>query len=274
MRKLSLFIEQAAKGLAPFDWELRNKANIQRLYYIKGGTGSIIGKDGSEESFKAGKVYIFPSNLTYHFITDRDDRVDHIYMDFYSTPPIVAPEPLVYDIQKDSAPDRLIRAIDSILIGRRPEEGRHDGYRQHDELPMLYGDMNEAEPGSENEYMMLIYSMLLSLLTMLSYIKELPVSDDEVVNEALDKIRARCAEPLSVSMLAAEAGFEVNHFIRRFRKVMGTTPYAYLRDYRLARAVSLTACGATLSEAAAKTGYENASSLSRAISSKKKTSRG
>lgn len=273
MRKLSMFIEQAAKGLAPSDWELRNKANIQRLYYIKGGTGSIIGKDGSAESLRAGTVYVFPSNLTYRFTTDRDDRIDHIYMDFYSTPPIVAPEPLVYDIQKDSAPERLIRAIDSILVGRRPEEGRHDGYRQHDELPMLYGDMNAAEPGSMNEYMMLIYSMFSSLLAMLSYIRELPVSDDEVVNVSLEKIRARFAEPLSVSRLAAEAGFEVNHFIRRFRKVMGTTPYSYLRDYRLSRAISLTACGATLSEAAAKTGYENVSSLSRAISSKKKPNR-
>lgn len=54
-------------------------------------------------------------------------------------------------------------------------------------------------------------------------------------------------------------------FIRRFRRVVGQTPYAYLRTYRLALARQALASGDTLTQAAEKVGYQDAASLSRAL---------
>jgi len=68
-----------------------------------------------------------------------------------------------------------------------------------------------------------------------------------------------------VSDLSTRAGFEQNYFIRRFKNVMGVTPYAYLRSYRLLKARELMAGGCTVARAAELVGYENASSLSRAL---------
>jgi hypothetical protein len=59
----------------------------------------------------------------------------------------------------------------------------------------------------------------------------------------------------------------IDHFIRRFRRAMGQTPYAYLRTYRLALAKQAIASGNTLTQAAEKVGYQNAASLSRALRS-------
>lgn len=70
---------------------------------------------------------------------------------------------------------------------------------------------------------------------------------------------------VSINDIAAEQGFDVSYFIRRFKRVMCVTPYVYLRTYRLMRARELLADGASLERAALEVGYENASSLRRAL---------
>ena len=46
---------------------------------------------------------------------------------------------------------------------------------------------------------------------------------------------------------------------------MGTTPYAYLRAYRLIKATELIAGGMSIASAAAMVGYESPAALSRAL---------
>ena len=94
-----------------------------------------------------------------------------------------------------------------------------------------------------------------------------PFYTDEVVSETLRRIWSDYASPLHISELAAAVHLEENHFIRRFRRAMGQTPYAYLRTYRLALAKQAIASGNTLTQAAEKGGYQNAASLSRALRS-------
>ena len=69
--------------------------------------------------------------------------------------------------------------------------------------------------------------------------------------------------------LALEAGFAPNAFIRHFKRVMGQTPYAYIKDYRLMKATELLSQGVTVARAAELVGYENGSSLSRALAEKR-----
>lgn len=85
------------------------------------------------------------------------------------------------------------------------------------------------------------------------------------MSAALRRIWEDYAAPLRVSELAAEVHLEENYFIRRFRRVMGQTPYAYLHTYRLALARQALASGDTLTQAAEKVGYQDAASLSRAL---------
>ena len=104
-----------------------------------------------------------------------------------------------------------------------------------------------------------------ALLSRLDAQHPLPFASDGAVCETLDYISRNYMNHVSINDIAAEQGFDVSYFIRRFKRVMCVTPYVYLRTYRLMRARELLADGASLERAALEVGYENASSLRRAL---------
>ncbi len=63
-----------------------------------------------------------------------------------------------------------------------------------------------------------------------------PTADERRVTRAIRLIEARAEEALGLDVLAEEAGMSRYHFLRRFRRVTGRTPYRYLLDLRLRRA--------------------------------------
>lgn len=63
-----------------------------------------------------------------------------------------------------------------------------------------------------------------------------PAADERRVSRAIRLIEARADDALGLDALAAEAGMSRYHFLRRFRRVTGRTPYRYLLDLRLRRA--------------------------------------
>lgn len=268
MRKLTFFIDQAAKGLAPPDWWQNNRYNIQRLFYIKGGKGYIVDENGRHTQFIPGKIYVFPSNIYHNFMTGNEDCIDHIYFDFYSTPPIVSMSPLIYDVPPDSALESIVETLDRLLPDRLPGGARHDQIWSHTSIPRDFTRIANAPHKSNEEFKQIIYSLFDTLINLLSYERELPLSDDREINEVLEKIRKCYNEDLSVAKLAADSGFEVNYFIRRFRKIVGVTPYSYLKSYRLAKAQEFYSLGYTMAQVAEMVGYEDASSLSRAMKTK------
>lgn len=107
MERLGLEIISADSRKTPAVWHQSSIANMQRLYYIKRGTGYICREDGGRIPFEKNCIYIFPHNLSPNFVAEPSDPVDHIYFAFFSTPPIIAPQPLVYRV----APQSLSRAL-------------------------------------------------------------------------------------------------------------------------------------------------------------------
>ena len=242
MQNIELSIHQAFRGLAPRDWRLSKSVNIQRLYYIINGTGFM--RANGLKPLHPGFFYLFPSNLHQEFQSDLTDPINHIYFDFYSTPPIIAPEPLFWDA-RDGTAAALAAFLGCSLTERT---------------------MNIGEGNPADAYQQLVVELLRISLMTLSGIRPIPYMTERIVSDTLSFIRENCDRPLRVSDMAARLGFEENYFIRRFRTLTGTTPYAYLKLFRLNRARTLIASGKTLAESAPLVGYENASSLSRALS--------
>ena len=234
-----LYINVCGIGSPPSGgWYLSKDVEVQRLYYIYGGTGQYTGGDGQMHHFQAGHLYLFPYNLRDHFVSNEDDPIRHLYFDFLSTPPVIASEPFVLD---SSGYHHLLEALNLAknLVT--------DGGNKH----------LHKEP--------LRTHLLRLLLTLIDEIQPIPYSSDATVCQTLAAIQSQYARPLTVIQLAREAGFEGNYFIRRFRSVMGLTPYAYLRNYRLMQARRLLNTGVSMAAAASQVGYESAASLSRAL---------
>ena len=248
MEEISLTIRSASSTKTPIPWYQPSDVNIQRLYYIKGGRGYIVRADGTKELFQKGCIYIFPHNLKQQFEADPEAPMDLVYFDFFSIPPIIAPQPLVYPVEEDSAVAAAFRFLDQLLREFR-QENKVEWERQK--------QINRAA--------------LEMILQMLDSQREIHFLRDQTVFQALEYIHEQYSTALSVEELAIEAGFAPNAFIRRFKRVMGQTPYAYIKDYRLMKASELLTQGLTVARAAELVGYENGSSLSRALAAKRLT---
>ena len=232
----SLQISTFGQGTAPPGWALANSTEMQRLYYIKGGTGRYLCADGRYAAFRRGCFYLFPYNFHACFQSSAADPIDHVYFDFVSMPPVLAAEPLCIP-----AETKTLAHLAQLLTDTTA------GY-----------DRSDYDTG---------HALLTLTLRLLNEESTIPFYADEVVSETLRRIWEDYAAPLRVSELAAAVHLEENYFIRRFRRAMGQTPYAYLRTYRLALARQALASGDTLAQAAEKVGYQDAASLSRALRS-------
>ncbi len=87
--------------------------------------------------------------------------------------------------------------------------------------------------------------------------------DRMVVRNVIELIRARFAETLRVSELAAAAGMSVFQLIGLFRRTVGTTPHVYLTHVRLNAACRFLRQGHSIAESAAAVGFCDQSALTR-----------
>ena len=87
------------------------------------------------------------------------------------------------------------------------------------------------------------------------------------INRVMDYIDAHIAEPLDLSVLAAEAHFSQFHFHRLFVVMTGETPVGFLQRIRLEKAARYLQMndGMPISEIAVCCGFSDASSFSRAF---------
>lgn len=238
MLPISLQLSTFGQGTVPGKWVLAQPIEMQRLYYVLGGRGSYQLPNGCSVPFCEGCFYLFPYHFPARFFSDPAEPLDHVYFDFVSMPPVLADSPLHHPSKSPA-----LQALATLL--------------------------KETTKGHNRTDFDCGYALLNLTLTLLQREMEIPFRTDPIISEALTLIWTQYGQPLSVSEMAASVHLEQNYFIRRFKTLMGQTPYAYLRSYRIARAKELLHAGATLAQAAEQTGFQTAASLSRALHSVK-----
>ena len=89
---------------------------------------------------------------------------------------------------------------------------------------------------------------------------------DRQIGRAMELIHRSPEQPWSVETLAAEVGMSRSRFAERFRQLVGTSPAAYLSDWRLQKALSLLdGPRCQIKQVASQTGYQSAAAFSRAF---------
>jgi len=79
-------------------------------------------------------------------------------------------------------------------------------------------------------------------------------------------VEARFDQQITLEDMAAAAGISKFHFAREFKARTGLSPVAFLRGYRVVRAMDeLVSSTERISEVAAAAGYQNAAAFSRAF---------
>jgi transcriptional regulator GlxA family with amidase domain len=88
---------------------------------------------------------------------------------------------------------------------------------------------------------------------------------DPPLRHVLDQIQSRYQEPLDNESLGRLSGWQRQHFIRRFKAAIGLTPHRFLIRQRLHQASLLLLAGASVSQAARKSGYADLKPFSKAF---------
>lgn len=90
----------------------------------------------------------------------------------------------------------------------------------------------------------------------------------EKLKKVLLFIQEQYASPISVREAAKLCSFSPSYFEKLFRELMGTSFTQYLKDYRLEAAAQLLDTGLSVTEAAARCGFDSPSYFTRAFSAK------
>ena len=248
MTELSFLITCASMCEAPSPWQITENENPQRIHYVIKGSGSVSFDNGVVVPLEKGKLYLLPSNLRPTFHSDEADRIYHIFFDFYTSPPIISNKPLIYDVKENSALKKQLEFAEAFLTS------------DIDDL-RNFRRLHSAPSGSREEKMQIKYYLLKMIMLLLSSEKEIPFIQDQIISDSIKYIQKNYSNDITVSDLAQMAGFDKDYYTKRFKKVMGTTPHAYLRDYRITLAQSLIKGGSTVAEAAEMVGYKHPMSL-------------
>ena len=88
-------------------------------------------------------------------------------------------------------------------------------------------------------------------------------STERAIEEAKAFIAANVCRRLSLDEMASAAAMSKFHFVRRFRRLVGATPYAFYSQLRVDRARQLLAAGVSIVEATHRCGFMDQSHLNR-----------
>lgn len=92
------------------------------------------------------------------------------------------------------------------------------------------------------------------------------VISDRRLARTIEFMSARLGEPLTMDVLAREAGISVHHFARKFREQTGFTPYGYLVKLRMEAAeILLRGSDLSVAEIAHKCGYARPAAFAAAF---------
>ena len=84
----------------------------------------------------------------------------------------------------------------------------------------------------------------------------------QVTRDILSYIRENCPGPLSLSEIAKDRSWSIDHMIRSFRRDTGMTPHKYIARVKANYAANFARQGRTLQELADILGFASVSSLS------------
>ena len=230
-------------------WKNKTDPNINRLFYMTGGTGEYL--DGDEmRTFESGKIYFIPSYSGIATYTDDNDRLVHAFVNFKLSPPIVSKK--VFCLDPSTSP-KLKAATEAFCELCKVEYNARTR-----KTPLSPSEKQELE--------------LLSALTLFFAESAAETAPDDIINDpviitALNIIHSSLGKKLTVEEIAKKCYMSTDGFIRKFTRYIGETPYSYIKNFKIRSALLIRSEGATLEEAAEACGYSDAGALLHAISS-------
>ena len=234
------------------NWKNTTKYGINRLYYIEEGIGWYTEND-VRVPFEPGKLYFIPFFAGVHTYTDLEHKLKHSYVTFTLSPPIISKKVICIDPEKN---DKISSAVSTL--------------RTHCQDEMPYFRLKGPLSPKESNEMALLESLALYLTESMIDECDAEILNDETIITALDIMHSSFHQKITVNEIAQKCFISKDGFIKKFSRIVGETPYAYLKKIRLSRAKEMFKEGASVEATAIACGYADASSLLHAIANDEK----
>ena len=232
--KISVKLFGCGSCVAPDAWCTTVSPTPYRLYYVRNGDAYFRLSNG-EFKLKHGHFYLFPSSLPFLIRQDSKNRLVHLFYDFIMTPTVISSEPICVSL--DDHP--LFSHFLAIMT----------------ETVQCWLDQESSDSFDT------VCHTLEALLSVLFTVKPVCVPSDDTVIRTVEYMESHISERVNIKEIADSMYLSEDYLIRKFKKVMGLTPYAYLSRLRTSIARSLIDSGVSLKDAAEQTGFRYPSSL-------------
>lgn len=224
-----LVVHMGRKRCGP-DWNYRNVCSpFTRIYYIISGEAAII-TDNGRTTLQAGNMYVVPAFTTHTCSCDKE--FEHYYIHLYNEagPYILEDWDFPKEIQADERDVATIERLATLCPGMELSQTDPKAYDNHNSLAKRIELNKRRDIGIKIESRGLIYLMLAKFLKSATL---KPYCRDERIRDSVRHIRSNLSSRLSMEELAERSHISKDHFIRLFRKEMGTTPVNYINARRI-----------------------------------------
>ena len=187
-----------------------------------------------------GMAYLMINSYAPNLEMYSDYRYRHLYIDFRTSPPLRNGKPVEVDLQEDSFSLYLIKAIQTMFQEKHRENPRKDGALRLDE-----------------EFSRSLKKLLQVLLVHWHKKYSLSVLDNSKVESAMRYIEEHYNENIRNEDIAAALHYDKRSLMRMFEKYMEMSPYQYLMQRRIERAVEALQEGKSVTETAYLCGYQS-----------------
>lgn len=235
----------------PVKWQNKVGAGLNRLYYIDGGNGGYV-ENGEKLPFEKGMLYFLPFYSCVPTYTDEENRLIHAYVNFRLSPPIVSRNVFKLDPHSSPEAEAAISAFCQLCRG-----------------PFSIRKARATMPEEEKQRLRLLAALTVFLTEKAVATDSEKILTDNTVITALEIMHSSLSKKPTVESIAKQCFMSTDGFIRKFTRLVGETPYSYLKKLKIRTALMLRSEGMSLERAAEECGYSDASALLHAISSEK-----
>ncbi len=213
------------KTVVKDSWNINDFVNVNKLYYVYSGYAVCDGK-----KLEAGKLYLISDKERHAW--QSWSNFEHLYFDFLMTPSFGVSQIVEIDMAEHPEIDALVRAIDGLL--------------------------------SKNRNVGLAKVLLEGILKAMEQVANINCVLDERIAKVVDAI-CQTGRMHTISELADYAHMDMCYFIKLFKRQVGTTPYKFMNDLRLARAFTMLKDGVSVKETAFECGFLSEAAFSNAF---------
>jgi len=172
--------------------------------------GAAVVVDGRRVPLLPEALYLIPPNTT--FRSELSRSVNHLYIHFRAEPPYHAAASGCHSVALGSDARQLIDTLRNFLLG---------------------------DPSGSPHFGLAVRALVSLALCRLPDEVLADKQPDPRINEAMQWLLQRPEQRVDNAQLAAQAGMNINAFIRRFRQEVGATPQAFARYHRVELAARL-----------------------------------